>query len=227
MTSGQLEMPTPKKQRATKADQKQERRQAILDMAWEMFKASSYAEVTMADVAERLTLAKGTVFLYFSTKEELFLAVQAQQLELWFDAIDAKLGKLPQSQSVEPLVQMMAQSLKRNPHFVGLLAILGTVLEQNIALESALRFKRMLLRRLGETGALIETHLPWLQAGEGALVLMRMQALVVGLWHQADTSAVVTEALREKDLRKLAVDFQREFQISLAALLRGMAATEK
>jgi len=221
MTQGYLKMKTAGR-RAIGDDQKAERRETILQTAWEMFQASTYEAVTIAGVAGQLGLAKGTVFLYFPTKDELFLAVQAQQMEAWFDGIDARLAKLAVPCEAEAFAQVIAKSLKSNTQFVRLLAILSTVLEQNIGLDSAIRFKHMLLRRLTSTGMRIEQHLPWLQAGEGARVLMRIQAIVVGLWHQADTSAVVTEALRDKTLRGLTVNFHRELPAMLIALLQGM-----
>ena len=65
-----------RRRRAIGDKQKQRRRQAMIDVAWQLFQQSSYQAITMAEVAERAGIAKGTVYLYFKTKEELFLAVQ-------------------------------------------------------------------------------------------------------------------------------------------------------
>ena len=67
--------------RARNTEDKQQRRQAILDVAWALFQETSYAAVTMNGVAERAGLAKGTMYLYFKTKEELFLTLQIAQLQ--------------------------------------------------------------------------------------------------------------------------------------------------
>src|SRR4051812_20513013 len=83
-------------------EQKEERRQDILTTAWQLFQTTSYEAVTIARVAEFVGLAKGTIFLYFKTKEALFLALLEQQLGSWFTSVHAGLlamrkpGDIPQ-----------------------------------------------------------------------------------------------------------------------------------
>src|SRR5512140_2346183 len=78
-------------QRARNDEDKEARRQLILGEALALYRATSYAEVKMADVAERSKLAKGTVFLYFPTKEALFLALLEDLLFAWFDTLEGLL----------------------------------------------------------------------------------------------------------------------------------------
>src|SRR5262245_54156542 len=80
--------------RAVKEDQKEERRQEILDKAWQLFQQHDYQAVNIIDVARGVGLAKGTIYLYFKTKEALFLAIQEQQFQHWFDDIEAQLATL-------------------------------------------------------------------------------------------------------------------------------------
>ena len=61
--------------RAIREDQKLVRRQQILDTAWGLFQENDYEHVNIIDVAKGAGLAKGTVYLYFKTKEELFLSL--------------------------------------------------------------------------------------------------------------------------------------------------------
>jgi AcrR family transcriptional regulator len=52
-----------------------ERRRDIIDAAHQLFKAKGYAHTTMQDVMQRLNIAKGTIYHYFTSKEELLEAV--------------------------------------------------------------------------------------------------------------------------------------------------------
>jgi AcrR family transcriptional regulator len=47
----------------------------ILDAALDLFVESGYAATRLEDVAQRAGVSKGTVYLYFDSKEELFKAV--------------------------------------------------------------------------------------------------------------------------------------------------------
>lgn len=59
--------------RARTQEAKNQRRQALLQAALEEFFESGFVAARMADIARRAHLSKGTLYLYFSSKEELFV----------------------------------------------------------------------------------------------------------------------------------------------------------
>lgn len=212
----------PIRRRAVRDEQKEERRQAIIDAAWQLFQRTSYDALTIAEVAETLGLAKGTVFLYFKTKEALFMAIVEQQLAAWFAEVDAGLAALDAPAAIPTVADMVGQALDRRPGLVRLLAILHTILECNIDLDTAVQFKRFLRNHFFHTGKLLERCLPFLQAGAGAHVLLQSYALVIGFWHLADPAPVMREALQQPDLRLFEIQFAPEFYAALQALWYGL-----
>ena len=54
---------------------KEEARSRILDSANKVFAEKGYHEATMDDIAKRLGVSKGAIYLYFSSKEDLFKAM--------------------------------------------------------------------------------------------------------------------------------------------------------
>src|SRR5262245_58390753 len=65
--------------RARSDEDKQQRRREILAAAKELFAARGYHETTMADVARGTGLSYGVVYWYFSSKDELFHALMADE----------------------------------------------------------------------------------------------------------------------------------------------------
>ncbi len=53
----------------------EERRKEIIAAAGELFQIKGYEKTTMRDVIEKLDIAKGTIYYYFNSKEELLEAV--------------------------------------------------------------------------------------------------------------------------------------------------------
>jgi AcrR family transcriptional regulator len=53
---------------------------AILDAARAVFSRKGYADAAVEDVAEEAHIAKGTVYLYFKSKEEMYLAALAKDI---------------------------------------------------------------------------------------------------------------------------------------------------
>ncbi|HEX2911565.1 MAG TPA: TetR family transcriptional regulator [Chloroflexia bacterium] len=214
-------------QRAVKDNQKQQRRQSILDTAWQIFQKIPYQTITMAGVAEQAGLAKGTVYLYFKTKEELFLTIQEQQLESWFDEIEYSLTEERGRLSIEQLARLLCQSLEERTSFTRLLAIMHSILEQNIDFETALRFKQMLARRMQQVGNMLEDNFPFLLPGQGLQTLLRIYALLLGLQEIAQPSPVVAQVLEQPGMELMRVDFKSEFAAAIETLLHGLERQAK
>jgi AcrR family transcriptional regulator len=63
----------------------QERRERILDAAIQVFGRKGFAGANVADIAEAANIGKGTVYLYFKSKEEIFSAILSERSLLpWF-----------------------------------------------------------------------------------------------------------------------------------------------
>lgn len=214
-----------------RSEQKEERRQEILDTAWRLFQTTSYEALTIVEVAQTAKLAKGTIFLYFKTREALFLALVEQQLASWFGEVDTRLAELQQQgqgesrldETIGSVTDILCQALEARPGLTRLLAILHTLLERNIDLETAYAFKIFLREHFEHTGAALERSLTFLAPGEGAHLLLRCQALVIGTWHLADAAPVARQAIQRPELRHFEVHFGPELTTSLRALLYGLA----
>jgi AcrR family transcriptional regulator len=57
------------------------RRHEVIDAACRIFAKQGYAATNVEDLAKEAGMAKGTVYLYFKSKEEVFIAVLARDLE--------------------------------------------------------------------------------------------------------------------------------------------------
>ena len=210
-----------KKQRATNSEDKQAKRQVILTAALQIFRRTSYNEVTMSAIAERSKLAKGTLFLYFPTKEELFLALMEDQMIEWFDTVDTELDSLEEN-SIPAVAALFADSLSERAEFTRLLAIHSTIIEQNVSYEAIFKHKQLILQRLAGTGARLEASLPFLKKGQGAHSILQCQAMVVGLWHLSDPSPIAANVIEKEGLTAFKLNFIFEFKTMLTSLLHGI-----
>ena len=69
-----------------KEREKEHRREEILDAAQRVFFEKGLAASTMDDIAETAELSKGTLYLYYKSKEDLYLTVMMRGLDLLLDA---------------------------------------------------------------------------------------------------------------------------------------------
>ena len=65
--------------------EKEQRRNTIIDAAEQIFFSKGVVAATMDDVAEKAELSKGTLYLYFRSKEDLYLAITQRGLAIMTD----------------------------------------------------------------------------------------------------------------------------------------------
>jgi AcrR family transcriptional regulator len=210
------------RQRARSVEDKQARRRAILDAATATLESGRpIAAITMSEVAERAGLVKGTVYIYFDTKEQLLLALLGEKLEAWFVAVTATLEAGRGRWSARRVATVIVDHFGRDPQLTQLLAVLSAILEHNIDYETALAFKRGVVAQLEATGTRIESRLG-LKAGQGLRALLHAHALLVGMAQLAAPAPVVQKALELPELAPLRIDFQRDLTDALELVLEGL-----
>lgn len=158
MTVGQL--------RARTAQAKADRRLQILASAAAVCAASSYDELTVADVADRAGIAKGTVFRYFPTKEDLGRALAEEHLARWADDLDRRLARLPGPPAPDIAARLLVESLAGRRDLLAL-ASRGLALAE--ALDDA------------PAAASLERALPYLGPAGGARLMRTALASAAGL----------------------------------------------
>ncbi len=213
--------------RARRPEAKEARRREVLEAARRLCEQASPEALRMADLAERCGLAKGTPFLYFATKEAVLLALLREELSAWFDATGPALRALEvrprASARARPraVARLLVRSLVSRPLLRRLLALLHGTLEENLALEEVVDFKRFLRAGVLTTGAALENALPGLRRGQGAVAVLRLHALTIGTQAMTAPSPVVRQALAEPDLALFDLEFEPLLEAALADLLAG------
>lgn len=75
------------------AELTERRQREILDVATRLFASCGYAATDVQVVADELKVGKGTVYRYFPTKEQLFLAAVDQGMQKLMQAVDSAVEK--------------------------------------------------------------------------------------------------------------------------------------
>jgi AcrR family transcriptional regulator len=198
---------------------KQERLDAILAAARGLFAERGFDAVTMADIAAAAGLAKGTLYLYCRTKEEVFLALMGDAFGDWFAALGTILAE-PAAVGLDDFARGVARTAADRPDLLRLVAILHVVLERNATEEILVPFKLGLRDALAAMGAALEARYG-LATGEGGTFLIQAYALVIGFSHLDSDSPTVRRVLARDDLAGLRVDFEDGLTAALLRLCAG------
>lgn len=78
--------------RSLKEKQRQERERLIFQAAEDMFLERGYHETSIDEIAARVGIAKGTVYLHFPSKEDLIFALVERDLQRMLDNIEVRVA---------------------------------------------------------------------------------------------------------------------------------------
>lgn len=207
---------------ALSSDERESRRQVLLEAAHRLYRERG-ALPPVADIASAAGLAKGTVYLYFRTKEEIFVALLEDGFARLFAALGPLLDSLPRSGAAvaDEFAVRFGALVAGSGDLLPLAALANAVLEQNLPVEPMRRFKTALAQGIAAAGARLEAHTGLAPAGSGETLLLHTYALALGLWQALAYPPGLKALLQEPGLRGLDRDFTAELQCAVAALWRG------
>ena len=224
---------TTRRRRARTDAEKGERRMDILGAALELFESAPSGLATVAAVAERAGLAKGTVYLYFTSREAIYLALLEDQLHAWLARFEDALPPMgepplptgdplespPADEAVEAATAFCAYPLTHRS-MLRLASLANALLERNIEAAAALRFRRGFQQRMSTLGARLDALLA-VAPGTGRDLLHQGYALLLGLWQLEEPAPVILEVMSGDEIETFGADFERRAVAAVRSLWRG------
>jgi TetR/AcrR family transcriptional regulator len=133
------------KQRARTQEDKFFRRIQILDAAEKYFQEVGYEAFSMASLARMAGVAKGTLYLYFTTREEVFLTLYNRSLVRWSHRFTEQFNDTMTDQKY---VETLYATALVDGSFIPLLTRLEHVIEHNVAIASLIQSKRIFIEQV-------------------------------------------------------------------------------
>ena len=207
------------RQRARSAEQKAARRQRVLDDAESYFLEVGYEAFSLTQLAKRADVVKGTLYLYFQTKEELFLTLYEQSLERWSEAF---MASLPSQLTSERYAELLYTTAMADGTFVPLLIRLEHVIEHNVAIDRLIASKRLFMGQVEAIAAKTSEALA-LSSEQATEVVKTMGVLLIGATRSDQGPALDQEDLPH-DVSALIESFASEplFVKNAVRIIEGM-----
>ena len=208
--------------RARTLEDKDLRRSHLLHAAAELFVQTDFDGVTIADMARKAGVAKGTAYLYFSSKQAVFLALVQAELTEWEQALSAALRTLSSPRTADAVPQTIARTLAQRPTLRRLLVLLHSVIEPSLDFESAHAFKVFLRDLVTRLSGDLVTHIPGLLPAQAAVLVMQIHALVISVTQLASPPPTIAQVLQQDaSLQFMRIEFEPFLAQTLCTLLRG------
>ena len=204
--------------RAQKPEQKDQRRRAILDTAREFRKTRDFRALKLQEIADALDLAKGTLYRYFPTKQDLFMELYREDLLEWFNSWRG--GEADGAIGIAEVAHRWEITLATRSDLVRMIASLHANIEADLSDEGILALKRFLRDFLLEAGYELERLAPK-TAGHGTEIILGLYVVIQGTSALCFPPARVNAIVERTDDLAL---FRFDFPTLLAPLLERIVA---
>ncbi|MDC6458808.1 TetR family transcriptional regulator [Luminiphilus sp.] len=209
--------------RARTPAQKSDRKDAILLTAKAQFIETGYEGFSMAVLAQRVGLAKGTLYLYFGTKEEVLLSLYNCE----FDRFCATLvSQVTPGFKDRDFVDAIYKASITDPVFLALHARLSTVIEHNISIDALIASKRVMLERFDTLIAAIAEHLD-LSHPQTMEAFSAFSALLTGCFDGHAPGLLEREAIPDDVAHFIGLfNMERRFKQNAYHILQGIRSVD-
>lgn len=116
------------------------RREEIIAACEKLYQTMSFKEITLKDIAGATSFTRTSIYNYFQTKEEIFLALMQKEYERWVAALD-DLAASYTTMSAEAFSGALAHTLEKRGMLLKLLSMNHFDMEENSRPECLREFK--------------------------------------------------------------------------------------
>ena len=116
------------------------RKEEIINACKTLYKDMSFKDITIMKIADATSFSRASIYNYFETKEEIFLAILQQEYELWV----AKLKTITDSNdhmTKDEIAKALATSLEERKLLLKLMSMNHYDMEENSREERLCEFK--------------------------------------------------------------------------------------
>ena len=135
------------------------RKEEIIAACAELNETKSFREITIKEIGAATSFTRTSIYNYFETKEEIFLALLQKEYELWVAAMDEVMAEKA-AMSRDDLAETLARTLTDRPRLLRLLSMNLYEMEANSRPERLAEFKAAYGASLNAVSRMAEKYVP-------------------------------------------------------------------
>ena len=167
------------------------RKEEIISACRKLYETMSFKDITLKEIGQQTSFTRTSIYNYFETKEEIFLALFAQEYELFAEDLD-RLLEQREILSPDELSSELAHALERRPLMLKLLSMNLYDMEANSRMERLVEFKKAYGESSDAVDRCLKKFVPGLTEENRQTFLYAFLPFVYGLYPYT----VVTEKQR-------------------------------
>lgn len=197
------------KSRAIDSNLKQLKKEKFQNMALELLSLGQFPLPSVNQIIQAAGEAKGTFYLYFKSKEEIYMEILTKEFEKFYSEFFIELTK---SKKVsEAIVKTFKSFTIKNPKIIYLATITPLILECNLNDEYLLNFKSSLWEITQKISSLISQS-SGIEFETSKNNFLISYSLYLSMWQHSNPAPHVQEIISKHNLSGLIYNLDLEFE---------------
>lgn len=135
------------------------RKEEIINACEKLYQTMSFKDITLKEIGKVTTFTRTSIYNYFQTKEEIFLALYEREYDMWNEHLTSILEG-NNSLSRSELAEQIARSIENRAQLLKLLSMNNYDIEKNSRPELLISFKRAYGASLNNIRMLLKKFCP-------------------------------------------------------------------
>jgi AcrR family transcriptional regulator len=197
-----------------------QRRDEIVAACEQLYQTMSFKDITLKEISSVTSFSRPTIYNYFQTKEEIFLALFEREYDRWNEDLERILSR-DKAFSRTELAGQIAKSLERRTQLLRLLSMNNYDMEENSRKELLASFKRAYGKSLTLFREILRKHVSGMNDAEVEQIMYVFFPFMFGIYPYAEVTAKQKDAMKEAEID---YKYQSIYEITyncLTRLLKG------
>ena len=193
-----------------------QRREEIVNACEKLYQTMSFKEINLKEIGNVTSFSRPTIYNYFHTKEEIFLALFEREYDRWNAELESILNS-DGNYTRKQIAEKIAASLENRAQLLRLLSMNNFDMEANSREELLASFKRAYGRSLDLFRSILEKHCPEMSAEEVNAVIYVFFPFMFGSYPYAEVTEKQKKAMEEAEVD---YKYQTIYEITYNCLIR-------
>lgn len=168
------------------------RKEEIITACAELYKTMSFKDITIKEIGNATSFTRTSIYNYFQTKEEIFLALLQREYELWNGRLkEIQAGH--EEMTREEFADALAHSLEERKNLLKIMSMNHYDMEDNSRIERLIEFKVVYGQSLAEVRNCLDKFFPEMTVQDKQNFIFSFFPFMFGIYPYT----VVTEKQRE------------------------------
>lgn len=198
------------------------RREEIVNACAALYETRSFRDITIKEIGARTSFTRTSIYHYFRTKEEIFLALLQREYEAWIVDLESMLHG-QKFQSVDSFSSALAHTLERRKLLLKLMSMNHYDMEANSRIENLAAFKTAYGGAMRAVSHCLETCFPQLTHGDIQRFLYAFFPFLFGIYPYTAVTEKQKEALRKAQVAYTGLSIYEIAKSMIEMLLKGLS----